>query len=364
MHTMLTMIGGTQFSTSPSKHGALRFRFCAVFVFLLGLHFVMSSMLRKPYVASVTSDHPEHAVLLHAAPVAPVVHIKSAHDELNADQTTDQAPAAPPPAARVAAVGRAVINESRVAYIADSCDGLLYVPSVNLLVMTMAKAGTSTVLYALYQGLTGKPWIRACGEIHDRHRPCWRGLAFRLSELPAAQQVRALTSPSTLRIGVQRDPVERLLSAFKSKYTCETARFRAHVTSREVIVRSMRHVLHMPSGPSCMTVSEFATMLDVARTNVGQPPYPLLFRALENHIRPQEFFLDEIKYNFMLNVRDLSDPARINLIMERLPYKVLISHNDVARFASGDEKLHVGEKDMQSIRAFAALSKTAPLKYE
>lgn len=241
-------------------------------------------------------------------------------------------------------------------------DTMMYFSDAAVVLMSVAKAGSSTTLTLLYTAATNNQWDRkTCGDIHNRASACWQPIAQPISSLPPDRQRDILTSDRILRVAIQRQPYDRLLSAYKSKYTCEAARFHTHVPNRDKIVPRLREQLQLPSAKSCMTVSEFAHVLDVARENVGRTDgFPTQFYYLDNHIRPTRYFFDRVDYDIVLDVADLSDERKMHAVLKRFPF----AGNPLGkRFDSGDERLFVPKEAERSIRAFAALSEVATLKY-
>lgn len=258
-----------------------------------------------------------------------------------------------------------IASEERLQQIVDmSGKELTYVHPANMVTVTMAKAGSSMIWNWIYTGLTGRDWNNTeCSNVHDRFGPCWKDLATPLINLPVEKRWQVLQSKHTLRVAIQREPYARLISAYKSKYTCETERFNTD-KGRLVIVPMLRRQLNLSEGEPCMTVSEFADALDVARLNVGTEGFPLRqMHKIENHIRPQEYFFDEIDYDLIIDVHDLSVPERIAAVNERLPFKDSMKESHRGRYASGDAELFIPEKAAISLHAFAALSKHVPEKY-
>lgn len=323
--------------------GSNRFRLCTAFAILVAFHFAILGILdnsRKPPEVQQAADTNETEM-----PRAMVTRLK-APEEVESTRMYN------------------ISNTTRLKYMTESSEGMLYVPAARMMLMTMAKAGTSTTLMVVYQAAAGRLWNSTeCGEIHDKTSACWQGHAMRVSSLSERQQWSVLTSNDTLRIAIQREPYQRLISAYKSIYSCDVERFRTHVPSRNLIVPGMRKRLHLAEERTCMNVSEFGHMLDVARENVGKPTYPREFRFLDNHIRPQEFFFDEIDYQYVFDVSDLSDASKLDIITSRLPYKVRMGNQFVSRFSSGDEALVISDEDARSINAFARISKQGALKY-
>lgn len=261
-----------------------------------------------------------------------------------------------------------IANQSRMLEITANNRNLVYLHKADILLMTMAKAGTSTTWHWLYPGVTGrKVWdMDACKTyVHDMRSDCWGSDASFVYSLNPEEQWRVLaTSNSTLRVAIQRNPYERVISSFKSKFTCEHERFSTDVHNRETMVPILRHRCGMPDRSwTCMNVSEFAQTLDSCRQHVGKPGYVSSLRLLDVHIRPQEFFFDEIDYDMVIDVNDLSDVNVVAPLINRVQYKDLVQNGPRVRHSSGHDQLSIPERAAAMLYAYAAESKPGKLKY-
>lgn len=257
------------------------------------------------------------------------------------------------------------LNETRVFQITDKNRQMIYLHKPDIMFMTLAKAGSSSLWHWLYRGVTGhQRWDgRVCNRhVHDKTSNCWEGHASYMYMLPPLEQMQILTSPDTLRVALQREPYERIISAYKSKFTCEHQRFSTDVHERDHLVSVLRKWAHLPAGPSCMNVSEFALALHLCRENVGKPGFPPSLQILDDHIRPQEFYLDEIEYDLVIDVKHLSDVDVLKPIIDRLEFKQLIEDGVNPRHGSGSEKLLIPEDAAAMLHGYALESKQAPIK--
>lgn len=255
-------------------------------------------------------------------------------------------------------------NRERMAYVLERAYGLLYAPKGRVVLMLMAKAGSSTMLAFVYKSSTGREWNGTrCGTLHNRTSACWRNIIIPVAQLPPQKQWNVLTDTRVLRVAVQRNPYDRLLSAYKSKYTCQAERFHTHVPNRDKIVPRMRNALHMrPKTRTCMGMTEFGRMLDIARLRAGMPGY-VKMKYLDNHIMPQQFFGDDLHFNVVMQISDMAVDARRNVIASRFPFSFVMGPGFVSRFASGNATLYVPEGTKESIRLFSKLSRPLLLTY-
>lgn len=261
---------------------------------------------------------------------------------------------------------------------------------VNVLFMTMPKAGTSTLWHWLYPGVTsvttGWDSVKCGGHVHDMQSPCWKGYASYVHTLPISEQRRILTSSSSkhddvLRVAIQRDPYDRLVSSFKSKFTCEDSLYGTDVKDRASLVPILRKRCGTISSSAsqnnntvdCMTVSEFARTLDACRNNVGKLSGLPSLDVLDVHIRPQTFHFDRIAYDMIIDVSALSDGRVLKPIVDRLPFRDVVKavpklrhQSTTAQSSEGGVdrgELMIGESAAKLLHAFARLSGTGSLKY-
>lgn len=260
------------------------------------------------------------------------------------------------------------VNQSQLLQITENNRNLVYLHKADILLMTMAKAGTSTTWHWLYPGVTGrKSWDSATCKtyVHDMRSQCWDTHASFVYMLDESEQRRVLFhSNSTLRIAIQRNPYERIISSFKSKFTCEDERFSTDLHNRETMVPQLRRRCRMPSQKSnCMNISEFAQTLDSCRRNVGKDGYIPSLRLLDVHIRPQQFYFDFIDYDMVVDVADLSDVNVVTPIIERIQFKNAVEGGPRVRHSSGDDQLSIPERAGAMLYAYASESKPGRLKY-
>lgn len=118
------------------------------------------------------------------------------------------------------------LDEERLADIAyDSGRDMVYFTRAKLLVGSMRKGGSSSLYNWLWIGVSGNVsgWKDDfCGSYAQYiYSTCWRGEVVALLDLSPSDQRAVLRGPEALRVVVQRDPMARLLSAWKSKFACD-----------------------------------------------------------------------------------------------------------------------------------------------
>lgn len=256
------------------------------------------------------------------------------------------------------------LNQTRALEISKHDRHMVYIPSADVLLVTMAKAGSSTLYHWLYRGLTGlSGWdSTSCGgsHIHDKRSRCWKKVAMPLFSFTPSEQAAILFSSSshTMRIAIQRNPFERLISAFKSKFTCQHDHFNTDVHERQKMVNGL--LQSKAHNKTCLTISEFAQAL-----KTFQETNPNALDSLDDHIKPQQFYFDDIDYDMILDVNHLSDISVLKPLVERLPYKhlAIVRHGLRKRHESGDQPLHIPDDAAAKLYAFALESKPGPVRF-
>lgn len=244
-----------------------------------------------------------------------------------------------------------------------------YLPKPDVLFMTMAKGGTTSTFNWLYYGMAGIKYNRTGCEtyVQDLRSPCWVPHAKYLFELPEDEQWRVLTSSETLRVAIQRNPFERLVSSWKSKVSCDDEKYGTDLNNRVSMVPQLLKQGGMPEDPrQCLSIVEFAETLDAVRTNVGTPATKLRsLRNLDVHFRPQEFYFDEVDYDIVLDVKDLGNTTYLKPIMERLPHNHLdkVQWGPTVYHASSGEDLQISERAAKLLHMFAMESKWGKTKH-
>lgn len=253
----------------------------------------------------------------------------------------------------------------------DNCE-LVYIPSAKVLFATMAKSGTSTLFHWLFQLTVGQgTWPTHClTYVQDIRSPCWQGLAMAVHNLSMEEQETVLYSDKKiLRIAVQRQPFKRLISSFKSKFTCEHEKYRTDLRNRAAMVPILRRRAELPESDTlCMNITEFAAALDNCRRRAisfrNHTRGFEFLRLLDVHIRPQVYCFDEIQYDAIIDVTDLSDERVLKPLWDRFEHRREVSIAAGRRHRStGGSSLTIPDSAAKNLFSFASLSDTAPLRY-
>lgn len=259
-------------------------------------------------------------------------------------------------------------NDTELLALTYNVREMMYFPTIDVLLHVVPKGGTTAQLLWLYRGLSGEihldDWdsVKCKTYIQDFTSPCWKNIGMYIHDLPVDKRRAVLSRESTLRVAVQRDPYDRLVSAFKSKFTCERAKF---FGDRDLVVDVA--LLRAQAGDfsgnkKCMSFEEYASVLDKIRRNLGQPGYVSKFRHIDSHIRPALFFFDEVDYDLMLDVNEIRRPAAVREMYERLPHKDKIERAVPLLHTSGEEVLKVPQEVSTTLRAFADVTRTEAIR--
>lgn len=254
------------------------------------------------------------------------------------------------------------LKEDPVFLITDSNHEVVYLKQPKILLVLTLKAGSAALMTWLYRGVTGKPtWdTEACGTfVQNLTAPCWEGQATYLYDLPLETRWDLFTRDDVMRVSVQRDPYQRLISAYKSKYTCDTEKFQSDMDIP--FAHHLREQARVAPGRPCMELSEFAMILDRLRIYDGEKGVSKV-AWIESHIRPINLRHDIIDYDVILESRYLIHEQSVNLLYERLPFKDTIPPYVPGEHTSGVATLNVPEELDRSLRAFANISIVAQLK--
>lgn len=265
-----------------------------------------------------------------------------------------------------AAVQPHIATRERILRLASENRDLVYLPTSNIMFITMAKGGTTSTWNWLYRGVTGRPrfnMTQCKTYVQDVRCECWGKEANYLYEMSESEQWRILKSAGTLRVAIQRDPYDRLLSSFKSKFTCEHEKYGTDLKNRATMVPTLRRQAGFPIGKPCMNVSEFADALESCRVNAGAKGFKLKkLRNMDVHVRPQDFFFDDIDYDIILDVKEMHVKNLLPVI-QRLKYSQLVEKGIEHRHASSGSELLIPEKTAKKLHAFALESKVGKSKY-
>lgn len=253
--------------------------------------------------------------------------------------------------------------------IADAHQDLVYLHRPDILMGTMAKGGSTSVWNWLYTGLTGRPKfeMKECETyVQNVRSPCWDNEAVHLHRLPEAEQLRILNNPKTLRVAIQRNPFERLVSSWKSKFACDENTYGTDLRNRKKMVPALLRQANMATeGKKCLSIDEFAIALERVQNRVrrGETKWLSSLRKLDVHVRPQNFYFNEVNWDIVLNTKDLKNVERLTPIIERLSFPQLVRDGPAHEHASGGGEILISESAAKRLYNFALESKIGRRKY-
>lgn len=302
-------------------------------------------------------------------PAAPQVEAEPAPPQVKPQSTDEQSSDLPPCGMwsvpeRVQRLG----NDTVLKKLTHDVREMMYFPTIDVILHVVPKGGTTAQLLWVYRGLSGELDLLEWDEdkcktyIQDFTSPCWQNIGLYIHDLPVEKRREVLSRESTLRVAVQRDPYSRLVSAFKSKFTCERDRFHG---DRDLVVdvALLREQGGDHSGNSeCMSVDEYANILDAMRLHVGEPGYVYRFKHIDGHIRPAEFFFEEVDYDLVLDVQHIKEPSAVRELYKRLPYKDQLEASVPMVHTSSKSVLNIPDEARRKLRAFADVTRVEPLR--
>lgn len=171
-------------------------------------------------------------------------------------------------------------------------------------------------------------------------------------ELSPEERRRVVCGADTLRVTVQRDAFERLLSSFKSKFTCDGEAYGTDVSNREFMVPNLLKRARMDSRKTCLSLDEFAEALERIRVQAAERGKSVL-RAIDVHVRPAKHHFGDIDWDIVMDLRDLNDKTLLTAIVKRMKYAHLIEDGPGRQHISGKKELILGEKTAKLLHRFA-----------
>lgn len=236
-------------------------------------------------------------------------------------------------------------------------DHFIYLKEERILAAVTAKGGSTSFWQWLFVGVTGQTEFNCTTYVQNVRAMCWKDRAVPLIDLPEERRMFVLTDPSVLRVAVWRDPFERIISCWKSKFACEAWTYGTDYPDRERMVPELRKIAALPETP-CLNISQYADTLDHIRSRIVVGAISI--RDLNPHIRPQSFFFGSLNYSLILDVRQLSNARTVSAITDRLPYASLAGTRPQHLHESKGVELVIPESAAISIAKFATLTEPVP----
>ncbi|KAI0562432.1 Sulfotransferase [Gracilaria domingensis] len=164
---------------------------------------------------------------------------------------------------------------------------------------------------------------------------------------------------STLRVAVQRNPFDRLISAFNDKFSCAPPVANPQ-PNYSYIVPYLRRRAGLPDSLAmCMNISEFADAVDVVRQKDHETP----LQTIDLHIRPQRFYFEYVPYDIVLDVKQLSNVSLLKPVLDRLPFANLVEDGVGHYHAVTRKELMIPETAAKKLFRYAAVSEMGELRH-
>lgn len=270
------------------------------------------------------------------------------------------------------------INSKRALDMIRRAELPVYIPTADLVVQSQPKGGSTSLFQLIFAGVTGLQSFHAgtCKTyVQNFSSPCWRSLVVPLEDARPETRNRLLfgRDDGTLRVAVQRDPFDRVMSAYRDKLACNRNLDEIHREHKKWVVNDLLRTADWDDfkgaqltslGDICLTLPEFGTVLSRIQRRLKNGAIKELF-DIERHFRPQEYFYNDIHYDIILRVQDLSAPERIQPILKRLPLleQSGISTSIEAWHTTGHRSADMDDETERKIREFSSLSKWGEPKY-
>jgi len=154
-----------------------------------------------------------------------------------------------------------------------------YIPEHNLVACACAKCGSTAMVTFLYQQLFGQPWPHPMSnmhkDIHNIYLPEW-GKAWKVIwDLDQQKEIMK----KAFSFALVRDPMERLISSWKSKLQCTAGPHKSD-PGRDSYVLQLQKLHGGLGNGTCMSLENFALALFEIHQR-GDAKY------LNNHFLPQ-----------------------------------------------------------------------------
>eukprot|EP00448_Togula_jolla_P018045 CAMPEP_0170590610 /NCGR_PEP_ID=MMETSP0224-20130122/11960_1 /TAXON_ID=285029 /ORGANISM="Togula jolla, Strain CCCM 725" /LENGTH=288 /DNA_ID=CAMNT_0010914415 /DNA_START=69 /DNA_END=932 /DNA_ORIENTATION=+ len=158
-----------------------------------------------------------------------------------------------------------------------------YMPQFNFIPCACAKCGTTAMLNFIYSRAMGHDWPYSVSadhkDIHNIFAEWWTHVEEPQFELVWDKDRQAELMDSAFSLAVIRDPMERLISAFKSKIQCAVGPHRGD-PGREAFVKQLRELQGLETDETCLELTDFLEALASIHAN-GDAQY------LNDHFLPQ-----------------------------------------------------------------------------
>lgn len=161
---------------------------------------------------------------------------------------------------------------------ADDVAHYQYMPHEKVILCGMPKCGTTSLYNFIYQQAFRHPWnYTGAPFIQDVMSERWED---KFTKLSVEETRKVMLDPATFSFATIRDPVKRVISAWKSKIACDGP----WGTDTEDRAHFVPHLLSLADEPDkpCLSIGEFVRVLAKVH-HAGKA------QLLNAHFRPQQY---------------------------------------------------------------------------
>lgn len=231
---------------------------------------------------------------------------------------------------------------------------LVYFFEPKMLVSIHLKSGSASFWVWMYKGLTNKAFD--CDTyVQNVQSPCWSGRVVQWQKMSNELKAYALTDPLVLRVALYRDPFDRTMSCWKSKFSCPEDGFKVDIDDQERMMTALfkHNAIPRAENQTCLSISQYAQHLDILRERMISGKVPR--HTVELHLRPQIFYFNHIKYSLVLDIRQMTNGSAVVPLTKRLPF-IPVGEGYKRIHSSRGSEIAIPEKAAKSIAQYSALS--------
>lgn len=247
---------------------------------------------------------------------------------------------------------------------------MFYFYNARMLVTIHQKTGTTSFWKWIYKGLTNKTFN--CDTfVQDVGSPCWKPHVRAWWSIPLHERESILSDPGVLRVAIHRDPLDRVISCWKSKFACRNTSYTTDPSDLWYMMNALTELISQSIGSGstkplssnlnltnreCLSIDEYAHMLDIVSDGIDSGRVNV-FRV-ESHLRPQIYFYQYINYSLIMPVDQLENVSMVKPIVDRLPFipdGTACGHEH----SSNGSALVISEKTASMLARYASWSERA-----
>ena len=144
-------------------------------------------------------------------------------------------------------------------------------PYQRAVICGCAKCGSSSYFKFLYRLIFDKPFTSPEKGVwvQKTHSKAWKG-AFQRRQLSLSKTKEVLSNPKTFSFALIREPISRLISAWKSKLACDGKRWNTDTSERWRFTEEILHLSEMPIPKQLQGLNP-----KNHKSQAPDPPHPL-----------------------------------------------------------------------------------------